>query len=199
MNTTNNNLPQEILEVLGKAEELKDRAQHEESIKLLQQLLLDFPDCCEAYEEIGDNYMSLREIKKAEKALQHAMKLNPKSANGHYLLGFLFSLQHKWTSSVEELRQADDLFPNHPEILRCLGWAIYNCNRQTQGIAVLERSKTLSPNDVNIICDLGVCYMNSQKIEEARKAFGKVMELAPDSEQAQECKVFLQMLEQRNV
>lgn len=202
MNPSNQNdishLSADILEMLEAAEALKNEQEFEEAIKILQAIVIEYPDCVEAYEEIGDNYMSLREIEKAEKALRHALKLNAHSANSHYLLGFLFSLQHKWSHSVEELQKADHLFPNHPEILRCLGWAIYNCNRQSQGIAVLERSQNLSPNDINIMCDLGVCYMTSSKVDLAKNIFEKVVKAAPNSEQAKECKMFIELLKKQS-
>ena len=76
------------------------------------------------------------------------------------------------------------MFPNHPEILRCLGWSFYNTNRTAQGIAVLERSLILNPTDPNILCDLGVCYMNSTQYEKAHNTFLKVIKIDPNSEQA---------------
>jgi len=170
----------------------------EKAIELLNQVVLLESSCAEAYEELGDNLMSLRKLSKAERALKQALKANPKSANAHYLLGFLFSLQHKWGKSVEELEAADGIFPNHPEILRCLGWSIYNANRQAQGIAVLERSQSLNPGDQNILCDLGVCHMNSGDEEHAKVCFKQVIQLNPRTDQAAEAQNFLKMIDRQN-
>ena len=96
-------------------------------------------------------------------------------------------MEEEWHTSVEELTKADEISPNHPEILRCLGWAVYNANRRTQGISLLERSRNLSPFDPNILCDLGVCYMNSLQHQEAEEVFKAALKIDPNSEQAREC------------
>jgi len=183
-----------IIELLEKAEKFKIAGDFKKSIDCLETVLVFEPKCFEAFEEIGDNYISLRKLKEAKKALEQAIKISPESANAHYLLGFLFSLEQKWKKSVEELTKADKFFPNHPEILRCLGWSMYNQNRKSQGIAVLERSRNLAPTDTNILCDLGVCHMSSANFSEAEAAFLEVVRIDPKSEQAQESLEFLRIL-----
>ena len=120
----------EIIQMLGEAEELKIDGEHEKAIDILEHIILEDPICYEAFEEIGDNYLSIRETGKAEKALKQAILINPESSNAHYLLGFMGSLNERWKESVTYLQKADSLSPNHPEILRCLGWAFYNANRK---------------------------------------------------------------------
>jgi len=193
------NFDDSVMPLLVEAEKLKTSGQFNEAIKMLQQIIVSEHNFAEAYEELADNYLSLREINRAEKALNQALHLNADSPNAHYLLGFLYSVEQKWIKSVEELELADNLFPNHPEILRCLGWSIYNQNRKNQGLAVLERSQSLNPADPNILCDLGVCYMNSSNFDKAEKTFEKVIRLAPNSDQAMECSRFLVMLKTREV
>ena len=182
---------------LQKADRLKKGGDYEGAIGILHKVILADAECTEAYEELGDNYLSLRKLDQAEKALQQALKLSDVSANAHYLLGFLYSLQQKWGLSTEELMIADDVSPNNPEILRCLGWSLYNANRAMQGIALLERSQTLRPMDANILCDLGVCYLNNADFSKAEDIFKKVIRISPESDQAREAFRFLDMLKRR--
>ena len=192
------NYDQSTQELLITAENSKLQGRFEEAIITLQKIIVHEPRCSEAYEELGDNYLSLRKFKRAEKALLQSIKTNPRSANAHYLLGFLLSIEQRWTVSVEELKKADRLFPNHPEILRCLGWSFYNQNRQSaRGIALLERSKSLNPKDPNILCDLGACYLNSSNFDKAEELFRQAIEINPHSEQANECRMFLKMIQNR--
>ena len=183
-----------IISLLEESEKLKNEGQWERSIKILQKILMDCPDCVEAYEELGDNYLALRKIKEARKALAMAIKINPRSSNAHYLFGFLFSIEENWNKSVLELEKADEIAPHHPEILRCLGWAVYNSNRQNQGISILERSRNLNPIDLNILCDLGVCYMNSLQHKKAEDVFKEALKINPNSEQARECLKVLEVI-----
>lgn len=173
--------------LIEEAENLKNDGQHTEAIRTCEKILIKNLRCVEAYEEIGDNYLSLREYEKASKALKQAIKYNPKSANAHYLLGFVHSCTGDFDVSVELLETADELYPNHPEILRCLGWSMYHNNERTRGIVILERSLMLVPHDPLILNDLGVCYLNEKDFTKAAEIFKKTLTIDPGNEKAKEC------------
>jgi len=54
-------------------------------------------------------------------------------------------------------------------------------------VILLERAKTLVPDDVYVLTDLGVCYLNERKIEKALPIFRRVLEIDPNNEKAREC------------
>ena len=176
-----------LLPLLEQAETLKLQGKHKEAIRFCQKILIMNLDCTEAYEEIGDNYISLGEYKKAKLALVQAARRNPKSANVHYLTGFMFSAQQNWKESINHLEKSNELFPNHPEILRCLGWSIFNLGLKKKGICVLERALTIAPEDSFILCDLGVCHMNQRNFQRASSLFNKTLQIDPDNMKAKEC------------
>lgn len=173
--------------LLKEADKKKLQGEHIEAIKICEQVLVNDLDCIEAYEEIGDNYLSLRYYDKAKKALNRSLQLNPRSANGNYLLGFVFSALGDWKRSIEYLERADEIEANHPEILRCLGWSIFHEGQRKRGIIILERALNLSQNDPLILSDLGVCYLNDKNFERAAVLFKKVLEIEPQNEKAREC------------
>lgn len=173
--------------LIEEADKKKNAGQHLEAIRICEQILSKDLDCVEAYEEIGDNYLSLRKYDNAEKALRQALKFNKQSANGNYLLGFVYSCTGKWKESVELLEKADEVYPNHPEILRCLGWSMYHFGQRKRGVILLERSLFLAPNDPLILNDLGVCYLNDKNFERAAMLFKKTLQIEPDNQKAKEC------------
>ena len=172
---------------LEEADKKKNEGKHQEAIRLCEKILTSDLKCVEAYEEIGDNYLSLRQYDKAAKALKHAIKLNRNSANANYLLGFVHSCTGKWKDSVELLERADKIYPNHPEILRCLGWSMYHFGQAKRGVIVLERALFLAPNDPLILNDLGVCYLNEKDFDRAAQLFKKTLQIEPDNQKAKEC------------
>lgn len=176
-----------LFPLLEQAETLKLQSKHKEAIRFCQKILIMDLDCTEAYEEIGDNYISLGEYKKASLALAQATRRNPKSANTHYLTGFMHSAQQNWKESVGHLEKANELFPNHPEILRCLGWSVFNMGLKKKGICILERALAIAPEDSFILCDLGVCYMNQRNFPRALSLFNKTLQLDPENLKAKEC------------
>jgi tetratricopeptide (TPR) repeat protein len=174
-------------DILQMADEKKLQGLHEEAIKICESILNEDLECGEAYEEIGDNYLSLRQFDKALAALNKALSLNPDSANAHYLVGFTYSAMNNWDVSIEELEVADSLEPNHPEILRCLGWSVFNSGRRKQGLILLERASEMSKEDILILSDLGICYLNEREFDKAEKVFQQVLSLEPQNDKAREC------------
>lgn len=173
--------------LLELAEKHKNSGNHDEAIKICEKVICSDLGCSEAFEELGDNFLSMREYAKAEKALQFSIKQNPYSANANYLLGFVYSATEKWAASVNYLEKADRIHPNHPEILRCLGWSIFHIGERKKGIILLERALTMSNNDCLIMSDLGLCYLNEKEFDKAKKLFEKIISLEPDNEKAKEC------------
>lgn len=173
--------------IFKEAEKLKMEGKHEDAIKMVESIIRDDLFCTEAFEEIGDNYLSLREYDKAKKALKRALKLNGRSANANYLLGFLYSAMGDFKQSIKYLEISDNYESNHPEILRCLGWSLYHDGQRQRGVVLLERALNLSPRDSLILSDLGVCYLNSKKFDRAATLFRRILEIEPENEKAREC------------
>jgi tetratricopeptide (TPR) repeat protein len=174
-------------EVLKAAESLKKQGQYHEAIKLLEQILHDDLEATEAFEELGDNYMNLREYAKAISAIKMAISLNPESANAHYLLGFSYSALNDFSNSIKELEIANKLSANHPEILRCLGWSLFHGNKENQGLIILSRAHNLSPDDNYILTDMGMCYLVKREYNKAKQTFETILQNDPQNEKAREC------------
>ena len=174
-------------QLLKDADRLKLQGRHDEAIELAQKMIILDLDYVEAYEEIGDNYLSVREYDKAQKALKHALKLKPKSPNALYLLGFLYSSLGDFDRSVETLEIANNVQPHHPEILRCLGWSIFHGGERKRGLVILERARAMAPQDTLIICDLAVCYLNDRQFETTISLLEMALQLDPNNEKAMDC------------
>ena len=174
-------------ELLKQADGLKLAGRHNEAIALSNKMLLMDLEYVEAYEEIGDNYLGLREYDKSMKALKHALKLKPNSPNALYLLGFLYSSLGDFGKSVETLELANRVQPHHPEILRCLGWSIFHSGDRRRGLVILERAKAMAPQDTLIMCDLAVCYLNDRQFEATIKLLEEALRLEPNNEKAKDC------------
>ena len=177
----------EVHPLIEEADQLKNDGRHQDAIKICEKVLASDLKCTEAYEEIGDNYLSLREYEKAAKALKQAIKMNSRSANAHYLLGFVHSCTGDFVASIELLENADELYPNHPEILRCLGWSMYHGDQKVRGIVLLERALFLAPHDPLILNDLGVCHLNNKNFDRSSELFKKTLTIEPNNEKAKEC------------
>jgi len=177
----------QAVQVLEEAERLKLNCQHEESITLLEDLLSKDPANVAALEELADNELSLEQYDRAVVAAKQAVALDAESYMGHYILGFASSLKEEWEKAHESLSIANRIRPSNPEILRCLGWVLFNMEKKVQGIVTLERALNLDPDNTLSLCDLGVCYLHTKNYKKAHLLFERALDIEPENERAREC------------
>lgn len=180
-------LPPAVLAALEKAEQLKVDGKHREALAILEQLLQNDPANVPVLEEIADNELSLERFSRAEQAAQRALKLDSASYTALYILGFLRSRAMQWEESVTFLQESNRLRPNNSEILRCLGWSLFNAGKRPQGVVTLERALNLDPDNILVLCDLGVVYLECKNFRKARALFTRALDLDPGNDRAREC------------
>ncbi len=183
------------LERLERAERLKLTGHHAEAIALLEELILEDPGNVSALEEIADNELSLDHFDRAETAARQAIALDKGSYTGHYILGFLHSHAERWEEALVCLCEANRLRPNNPEILRCLGWALFRRGEHVPGLATMERALNLDSDNALILCDLGVCHLELRHFSKARALFQRALDLEPANPRARECVAAIAHLE----
>lgn len=181
------NLSDDTLDALERAEQLKLQGKHEEAIAILEELIIDDPTNVPALEELADNELSLDHFVRAEAAAERAIILDQGSYTGHYIIGFLRSQDHAWEKALVELRLANKLKANNPEILRCLGWALLRSGLRPEGTVTLERALNLDNDNPLTLCDLGVAYLEGRDVAKARLLFQRALELDPQNARAREC------------
>lgn len=181
-----------VLERLERAESLKIESKHTEALVILEQLLLEDPENVSALEEVADNELSLGHYERAETAASRAVALDAESYTGEYILGFLHSREERWRESASHLCKANHLKSNNPEILRCLGWALFNAGERAQGIVTMERALNLDSESPLTLCDLGIAYMQVRHVTKAKALFLRALDIEPGNPRAREC---MQMLE----
>ena len=194
---SDDNLSDGTLDALERAEQLKLQGKHEDAIAILEGLLMDDPANVPALEELADNELSLDRYDRAEAAAERAIVLDQGSYMGHYIIGFLRSQAHKWEQALVELRLANKLRANNPEILRCLGWALLRGGQRPEGVVTLERALNLDSDNPLTLCDLGVAHLESQNTAKARLLFQRALELDPQNARSRECVDMVARLEHR--
>lgn len=177
----------DIIERLERAEQLKIAGNHEQALMLLENLLIEDPENVPALEEIADNELSLENYERARTAAKRAIALDDRSYTGHYILGFLASQKNKWEDAVEHFKKANKTKGNNAEILRCLGWSLFNAGKRAQGVVTLERSLNLDEQNALAMCDLGVAYLQTHHTTKAKSLFQRALELDPDNARVREC------------
>lgn len=97
-------------------------------------------------------------------------------------LGIAYYRTSKLVPAEKAFTQAMADDPNDMESVQMRGLTLYRLGRPADAIPFLERVKQWTPNanaDANYV--LGLCYLNSQRFDDARKAFANQFAVSPDS------------------
>jgi len=114
--------------------------------------------------------------------LQPLADATPPVAGASAELGLADYRSGKLLEALGAFTQAEKENPNDQESIQLHGLTLYRLGRPAAAIPYLKRVRQWMPHadaDANRV--LGLCYLNSQQYEEARKTFALQYDVAPDS------------------
>ena len=130
----------------------KNSKKYNEAIKFYTKIIITLDDNTEIKSDLlyrrGGSYERLGEYKKADKDLQHALKINPEDA---YVLNYLayswLERNFKINDAIKMLEKAYSYKNNDPYIIDSIGWAYYLVDNYLKAEKFLKRAVELMPND----------------------------------------------------
>ncbi|HZC44005.1 MAG TPA: tetratricopeptide repeat protein [Acidobacteriaceae bacterium] len=114
--------------------------------------------------------------------LQPLANATPPVKGAAHELGVAYYRTGKLTDALQAFTQAEKEDPNDMESVQLHGLTLYRLGRPADAIPFLKRVRQWMPNadaDANHV--LGLCYLNSQQYDEARKTFAEQYSVQPDS------------------
>ena len=133
---------------------------------------------------LGLVLLDLKQLREAEEAFRKAIALDPSYAMAHHNLGVALAESGRWEEAVQGYRRAL-AFPGAAVTVLAnhnLGWAYYNLGRLKEAEEALTFTIRLEPSMASAHYHLGLVLLKAGRKEEARAAFSKARELAPESE-----------------
>lgn len=158
---------------------------HAEAAETAEKLLAREQDN-DAYLMIaGEYYYEAGRMEDAERVLRRAIELDPLNAEAYNALGyFLAEAGVKLDDALVLITKALELNPDAGHIVDSLGWVHYMQGRYEDAVRELERAVDLlkdSPDAV-IYEHLGDAYVKVGRMQDARAAYEKALQLKPDAE-----------------
>ncbi len=148
----------------------------------LEQTLKIDPEQAEAQFLIGRLYAHLGDAKKAQQALDEAIRLSaedpPSKAKALLIRA---NLRPDPAQRLADLDEAVKLTPRDPNTLRFRGMFHLSQNNLKSAAADLSAAIDLDPKDADTYEARGIALALAQKYDEALESFNKAIELEPDS------------------
>ena len=170
---------------LQKADRLIQKGQYERAAEILEHTLaneqIDEETCEIISAYLGNIYLALYELEKAEKNFNHAIEHNSSIAEYYYLLGITHPASLRWHEAIDVLWKALELAPEDDEYLRALGWAVFNSGDESQGRALLQEALQENLTNAVTLTDLALVYTRSTQFSEALACARRALELDPKS------------------
>jgi len=166
-----------LRDIILDVEAYKAQKDFKTALQMLENSVLEFGEDYRIYEEIGDIYLYEGKLSKAKKAVDYALNINPDSATGNYLKGFILLSYSKIEDALKFLNRSNELMPNNAEVLRNIGWAYCMTGDNEKGITILKRALNLSPQDPLITEDLAMALIGIGKLQEGNsllQTIGKI-------------------------
>ena len=173
----------EIDTIWNEAKAYIDQGNFDKAIETYKYILIRYNDSPIAVEcanaNLGDIYLTLKQLDLAEVHIKKAISCDPKKPDYYYLLGFVYSIQSEWKKAIVEFRVAIRVEPDNAEYLRGLGWAVFNGGNKSEGLEYLHKANELERSNVNVLLDLSNAYLITLDFEKAKIYAGNALLVDP--------------------
>jgi tetratricopeptide (TPR) repeat protein len=157
--------------------EMQQQKRYPEAIKLMEQVVEQFPDD-DSYLELTQLLIAAKEYAKAETAARQTLQLRPDKVQGHYFLGVaLFRLglhigphdaRGKFQEAEGHLAKAVELMPNHPLAHIYRGRCLRYLDRHADAAAAFRAALRHNPRQTEAYVFLSNLFSEDGKAGEAR-------------------------------
>jgi len=118
-------------------------------------------------------------LPKARAATQKALAIDDSLAEGHALLGDIFTLQWEWSDAERELKRALELNPNSAHAHKLYWLYLHTVGRHEDALTEIKTALRLDPLNLIYNADLGNEYENRRQYDIAIEQYKKVIEMDP--------------------
>lgn len=120
------------------------------------------------------------------KALEEIAGKDPKNVQARVELGNMTFDAEQYPQAIKWYEQVLALTPNNVNVSTDLGVAYYYTNQHDRALAQFDRSLAVDPKNIKTLLNLGIVHaFGKQDLAGAERAWQRVVELAPNSSEAQ--------------
>jgi serine/threonine protein kinase/tetratricopeptide (TPR) repeat protein len=126
---------------------------------------------------LGNAYFGLGDNAKALPEFQKVIEITPDSPLGYEGMGNVYLREGKWSEAIPQYQKALTLAPDAPTYSN-LGTAYFFLKSYDQSTKMYEKAVEMTPNDEQLLGNLGDSYRWSGHSDQAAACYGKAISLA---------------------
>lgn len=168
----------------NRGDTLYQQKKYDEALKEYQKVLAENQDLHQAYDKIGLCYYRLSDLENAIENFKLMLEKEPQSQDILINLSSIYFEKGELEEGMKYFKQLDDKTLTDPGTFYNIGILLFKNGQIDMAIDYLNKCLAVDPGYVNGYYQLALANLNKGDLEEAKKNFQKVIELAPDSEKA---------------
>lgn len=169
---------------------------HALAIEKYVAILEALPECTECHDGIGREYIELKDFAQAESAFNMAIKLDPEYGPAYAGLAIVYNRQGKLDDAAAASAKAVELSASaggasDPDALYNQGVIAWNQGKAEEARGHFQAVLATNPDHAPSHFQLGMTYVNSNLLPEAKGEFEMYLKLAPDGQFADQAKAMI--------
>jgi tetratricopeptide (TPR) repeat protein len=156
----------------------------DEAGTIAETLVKQFPQDLNAWFQQGSIYERQKKYGEAEKAFRKALELDSDNPAVLNYLGYMLADRNmKLDEAVTMIEKAVNSDPTNGAYLDSLGWAYFRQNKLQLAEEYLKKALRFAANDSTVNDHMGDLFFKTQRFEEAKTAWTKVLQVSTDPEE----------------
>ncbi|HNC39761.1 MAG TPA: tetratricopeptide repeat protein, partial [Chitinophagaceae bacterium] len=150
---------------------------NEESIRLHQQIINDFPYNELAWFNLASSYQGLKLYEKAIDAYQYAIAIDEKFDYAHRNIGDAYIRLRKYKEAIEALLKVTELSKPEPVILEAIGHCYDKLKNYAQARFYYRKATHINKEDSKLFYKIACTYFNEKQWESCAKQIETALKL----------------------
>ncbi|MCL6519808.1 MAG: tetratricopeptide repeat protein [Armatimonadetes bacterium] len=138
----------------------------------------------EALANLGVSYLSLGDVKEAEKRLEEALEVDPDFAYAHVNLGTALAMQGRMEEAANHFLEALRIYPSSVEAHSNLGSILAMQGKFDEALRHFAEAAHLNPNSAEVLNNLGNVLAKLGDLNGAAESYSKALKINPRFSQA---------------
>jgi tetratricopeptide (TPR) repeat protein len=147
--------------------------------RLCREALGGGPGAAELFQVLGAALLGQGKPGEAAAAFEHAVRLRPESADGHFGFGQALAASGRREEAVGRYREALRLRPGHADATAALGLTLAEMGRLEEALPCLTEAARARPDSPTALHNLGVALAQAGRPQEAVGALEGALRLKP--------------------
>ena len=161
---------------------LTDMEYKTELFYLGHELVESYPKKALTWHAVGCYYWCCKKLELAQKYFQRATKMDKKFSLAWVALGVVLSAQEETEHALSAFRTACRLRPGEHQPMLFLAKELARTSNQTLALQILQGALEISDDDIMVLNEMGVIYMQQQRLGDAQRCLLRAASLVTSHE-----------------